>query len=426
LIAKWRGRRHTTGTPDNVRILFLCQYFPPEMGAPAARTFEHAREWARAGHQVTVVCGKPNHPDGIIPPKYRGPLLYREDIEGIRVLRCWLYATPNRGVIKRSVAFMTFMFSSMFFGAFFSGRCDVVVATSPQLLCAIAGWAVSVLKWKPFVFEVRDLWPKQIIDLGAVRNRFIIALLKSAEMFLYRRARRIVVVAPATREEIAARGIPAGNIHTITNGINDRFFQPKDRMVALRDTYGWGGDIIVMYIGTHGLSQGLSTVIEAAELLRDRKDIRFVFAGQGAEREMLMRIARERGLANVQFLPMQSKERMPDFYAAADICLVPLKKRDYFLYNIPSKMFEIMACARPIVLGVQGQALEVLNAAGAGVAVEPENARAYADAIRELAGDPGRRAELGRNGRAHAVEFYSRRQKAADYLVLLREVVDGG
>ncbi|HNR33385.1 MAG TPA: glycosyltransferase family 4 protein, partial [Candidatus Hydrogenedentes bacterium] len=375
-------------------------------------------------HDVTVVCGKPNHPDGVVPPKYRGPLLYRENMEGIDVLRCWLYATPNRGVFKRSIAFLTFMLSAMFFGSFASGKSDVVVATSPQLLCALAGYVVSVLKRKPFVFEVRDLWPKQIIDLGAVRNPIIIGLLTWAEMFLYRRAKAIVTVSPATADEIAARGIPRDKLFTVTNGINERFFAPRGRLGPLRDTYGWNDDIVVMYIGTHGLSQGLTTIIETAEMLQDREDIRFVFAGQGAEREMLMEMVHAKKLRNVQFLPMQTKEKMPEFYAAADICLVPLKKRDYFLYNIPSKMFEIMACARPIILGVEGQSLEILNEASAGVAVDPENARAYADAIRKLADDPELRASYGKNGCEYVLRHYTRKQKAEQYLEYLQRVVD--
>lgn len=394
------------------------------MGAPAARTFEHARHWVKAGHAVTVVCGKPNHPDGVIPPKYRGPLIYREDIEGVHVLRCWLYATPNRGVFKRSIAFLTFMLSAMFFGSFFSGRCDVVVATSPQLLCGLAGYVVSIMKRRPFVFEVRDLWPKQIIDLGAVKNRFVIGLLSWAELFLYRRAKAIITVAPATCGEIAARGIPSEKLFTVTNAINERFFKPQDRMTTLRQNYGWGNDIVVMYIGTHGLSQGLTTIVDVAELLKERGGLRFVFVGQGAEREMLMELAHSRKLANVQFLPMQTKEKMPDFYASADICLVPLKKRDYFLYNIPSKMFEIMACARPIVLGVQGQALELLQEAQAGIAVEPENAQEYADAILRLADDAQLRENLGRNGREYVVRHYTRKVKAESYVQYLAEVVN--
>lgn len=406
-----------------MRILFLCQYFPPEMGAPAARTHEHARKWAELGHEVTVVCGLPNHPDGIIPEKYRGTLLYREQIDGVNVLRCWLYATPNRGVFKRSIAFMSFMLSAMFFGSFFAPKCDVVIATSPQMLCGFAGYFVALMKRRPFVLEVRDLWPKQIIDLGAVKSRLIIGLLEWVEIFMYRKAAAIVTVAPASTDEIASRGIPREKIHTVTNGINEDFFRPMERNAWPRENYHWGNKTVVLYIGTHGLSQGLITILEAAHMLAQRDDIHFVFAGTGAEREMLIARAKEMGLPNVEFLPMQKKDDMPAFYAAADICLVPLKRRDYFLYNIPSKMFEIMACARPMILGAHGQARQLLHEAGAGLAVEPEDPSAYRDAIVQLAANPTLRAELGENGRSHVVAHFSRSQKARDLLSCLEQAV---
>lgn len=414
------GRGSDSG---RVRILFLCQYFPPEMGAPAARTHEHARRWVELGHEVTVVCGLPNHPDGVVPEKYRGTLLYREQIDGVDVLRCWLYTTPNRGVFKRSISFATFMLSGMFFGSFFSGPCDVVVSTSPQMLCGFAGYFVSRLKQRPFVLEVRDLWPQQIIDLGAVRNRLIIGLLQWVEMFMYRRAAAVVTVAPATTDEIAGRGIPREKLFTITNGIDEAFFTPQPRTSWPRERFGWGDKVVVMYIGTHGLSQGLITILQTALMLSARDDIHFVFAGTGAEREMLMEEAQRMGLPNIEFLPMQVKDNMPAFYAAADICLVPLKRRDVFLYNIPSKMFEIMACGRPMIVGALGQARALLEASGAGIAVEPEVAAAYRDAIVKLADDPDLRATMGERGRAHAVGGYSRMQKAREYVACLEQVL---
>ncbi len=407
-----------------MRILFLCQYFPPEMGAPAARTFEHARHWVEMGHEVTVICGKPNHPTGIVPEKYRGPLVYRENIEGVNVLRCWLYTTPNKGVFKRSISFLTFMLSAMTLGAWNAGKCDVVVATSPQMLCGLAGWVVSRFKRRPFVLEVRDLWPKQIIDLGAIRNPLIIGFLTWIEMFMYRQSKAVVTVAPASRDEIAARGVPDEKLHVITNGIDESLFHPQDRDRPPREKHRWGDKTVALYIGTHGLSQGLSTVLDAAEMLRRREDILFVFAGSGADRQPLMKQAKAMALHNVQFLPMQSKEDMPDFYAAADMCLVPLKKREYFLYNIPSKMFEIMACARPIVLGVKGQAKQLLEAADSGIAVEPEDARALADAVVALADDPDLRARYGRNGHAHVTKHYSRAKKAKDFAQCLQCLIE--
>lgn len=404
-----------------MHILFFCQYFPPEVGAPAARTHEHARRWVRKGHRVTVVCGIPNHPDGIVPPAYRGRWRYREQVDGIDVLRCWFLVAPNRGVFKRCLSFLSFMVSSIGFGLFATGRCDVVVGTTPQMLCALGAFLVARAKRRPFVLEVRDLWPKHIIDLGTITNPIVIHALSALEMFLYRRSRAIVAVAEASRRHIEARGIPAEKLATITNGIDESFFVP-DAPCKLREEMGWTEKFIVLYIGTHGLSQGLGTILDTAALMGDTPDIHFVFVGSGAEWMPLRDNAAARELANVTFLPSQPKAAMPAFYAAANVCLVPLRKKDVFRYNIPSKMFEIMACGRPIILGAEGQARELLEAAQAGLAVAPENAEAYRDAILKLARDPEQCAAFGKNGRAHVVAHYTRDSKADAFLDLLESL----
>ena len=405
-----------------MKILFLCQYFPPEPGAPAARTHEHAREWARLGHDVTVVCGIPNHPDGVVPLSYRHRFVYEEFMDNIRVLRCWFLVAPNAGRVRRIVAFISFMMAAMFWSIVKGGRAEVVMATSPQLLCGLAGWFVSLTKRAPFVFEVRDLWPQQIVDLGVLTNARLIRFLRWLEHFLYRKARAIVVVAEATRQELVNRGIPPEKVHTITNAIALDVFRPKPRMGDMRYRYGWGERTLVMYIGTHGLSQGLETVLDAAFQFREDRDIHFVFVGSGAEREKLMQYASERDLANVEFIPSQPRQDMPDFYSAADICLVPLKRRDVFLTNIPSKMFEIMACARPIVLGVEGQARQLLEEAGAGIAVPPEDASALAASILQLAGDADTCARLGESGRRYVEVHCNRARKAQDLLEILQRL----
>lgn len=406
-----------------MRILFFCQYFPPEVGAPAARTHEHARRWVARGHAVTVVCGIPNHPDGIVPPAYRGKWLYREEIDGIRVLRCWFVVAPNTGVFKRCASFLSFMVSSVCFGFGVTGKCDVVVGTTPQMLCALGGYLVARVKRRPFVLEVRDLWPKHIIDLGTITNPLIIRGLQRLEMFLYRRSRAVIAVAEASRRHIEERGIPADKLFTITNGIDENFFVPEEKN-GLRAARGWIEKFVVLYIGTHGLSQGLGTILDTAGLLAGAPRFHFVFVGAGAEWESLREKAKRRGLSNTEFLPSQPKAAMPDFYAAADACLVPLKKRDVFRYNIPSKMFEIMACARPIILGAEGQARQLLDEAGAGIAVEPENPGAYRDAILRLAGDPGLCERFGANGRAHVVANYTRNRKADEFLKCLERTLN--
>ena len=267
-----------------MRILFLCQYFPPEPGAPAARTYEHARAWARQGHEVTVVCGLPHYPEGVVPAAYRGHFLYKEEVDGIRVLRCWLFATANRGALRRSLSFATFLFTAVLAAVFRGGRCDVVAATSPQLLCGLAGWIAAVLKRRPFVLEVRDLWPKQIVDLGVITNPVLVWPLYRLEHFLYNRARLIVTVAQGAADDLVARGVPDEKVFVIPNGVDLSVFRPSDRMNEVREQHAWGGRFVALYIGAHGLSQGLEVVIEAAERLRDRRDILFAFVAPGRAR----------------------------------------------------------------------------------------------------------------------------------------------
>ncbi len=405
-----------------MRILFLCQYFPPEPGAPAARTHEHAREWVRQGHDVTVVCGLPHYPEGVVPPAYRGRLLFTEEVDGIRVLRCWLFATANRGALRRSLSFVSFLFMATLAALIKAGPCDVVAATSPQMLCGLAGWIVAALKRRPFVLEVRDLWPKQIIDLGVITHPVLVWPLSRLESFLYRRARVIVTVAQAASEDIIARGVSRYKVRTIPNGVDLDFFTPADRKNGVREAQGWGDRFVALYIGAHGLSQGLEVVLDAAERLKERADLLFVFVGAGARKAALADMAREKGLQNVRFLPAVPKEQMPAHYAAADLCLVPLLKRDVFLTNIPSKMFEIMACARPIVLGAAGQALQLLNESGGGVAVPPEDSQALAEAVAQWTGDPAAARRCGERGRNYAQAHFSRIDRAREYLELLAAV----
>jgi glycosyltransferase involved in cell wall biosynthesis len=402
-----------------VRILFLCQYFPPEPGAPAARTHEHAREWVRCGHEVTVVCGLPHYPEGVVPLAYRGRLLFKEEIDGIRVLRCWLFATANRGAVLRSLSFVSFLFTATLAALFRAGPCDVVAATSPQMLCGLAGWIVAALKRRPFVLEVRDLWPKQIVDLGVITNPLLVWPLYRLERFLYRRAAVIVAVAPAAAEDIIARGTPREKVATIPNGVDLAFFRPAERLNEMRERHGWGGNFVALYIGAHGLSQGLEVVIDAAERLKENRGILFACVGAGARKPALMAMVREKELQNVCFLPAVPKGLMPAYYAAADLCLVPLLKRGVFLTNIPSKMFEIMACARPMVLCAEGQALQLLEQSGGGVAVPPEDGKALAQAVAAMAGDPDAARRHGQAGRKFAEAHFSRADRAAEYLRIL-------
>jgi glycosyltransferase involved in cell wall biosynthesis len=408
-----------------MRILFISQYFPPEMGAPAARTFELARRWVDDGAEVTVVTAVPNHPNGIVPERYRGRRLVEERVDGIRVLRAWIYAAANRGFWRRSLSYVSFLMSALAFGCRRAGPCDVVIATSPQFLVGIAGFVTARLRGVPFVFEVRDLWPDSIAALDVLREGTLLRLLRRIEMALYREAALIVGVAQSTREELVRRGIDPGKIVIVPNGADSAVFCDLEKYNGIRESLGLGRRFVVSYVGTHGMAHGLETVLDSAEELRDHDDIQFLFVGDGARREHLEREAAARRLGNVRFVGVQPRERIPSYIATSDVSLVPLRRKPLFEKVLPSKIFEIMGCSRPLILGVEGEARAAVLAADAGLCVTPESPRELSQAILSLYRDPDRATALGRNGRDYVRRNFSRDELARRYLRVLYAVVAG-
>jgi putative colanic acid biosynthesis glycosyltransferase WcaI len=409
-----------------MRILFISQYFPPEMGAPAARTYELARRWVARGAQVTVVTAVPNHPSGIVPERYRHGACFEEQVDGIRVLRTWIYAAPNRGFWRRSFSYVSFMLSSILQAHRRAGPADLVIATSPQFLVGVAGWITSRLRGVPFVFEVRDLWPDSIAALDVLHEGLLLQFLRRLEMGLYRQAALVVGVAQSTRTELVRRGIDPAKIVIVPNGADGQVFRELEKYNGIRENLGLGRKFVVSYVGTHGMAHGLETVLECADRLRSHEDIAFLFVGDGARREPLEAMAERLDLGNVRFVGVQPRERIPSFIATSDVSLVPLRRKPLFEKVLPSKIFEIMGCARPLILGVDGEAREAVEAADAGLCVRPEDPQALSDAILQLYRDPHRAAELGRNGRTYVQRHFSRDRLADHYLDVLRDVVTAG
>jgi glycosyltransferase involved in cell wall biosynthesis len=395
------------------------------MGAPSARTSEHARHWARLGHEVTVVTGFPNHPTGVIRPEYRGQRVRRERVDGVDVLRTWIYCAPNKGFFKRVLNFLSFFCSSFVLGALMTKRPDVVVGTSPQFFCAVSAYLLSVVKRAPFVFEVRDIWPQSAVELGALKNPLLIRALEAIELFLYRRAALVVPVAESTLPYLLAKGIPAEKIKVIPNGIDARYLAAAEGASpeGVRGELGLGDKLIVSYIGTHGMSHALDTVLKAAERMRGEEGVHFLFVGEGAEKENLRRIASDLRLPNVTFLDEQPRERLLAFYRASDVSLVPLRRLEIFKKVLPSKMFELMGVGCPVICSVEGEAAALITRATSGLCVEPENADALVAAIRRLGGDERLRRELAENGRRFVRAHYLRSALAEAYAAALAEVV---
>jgi hypothetical protein len=405
-----------------VRIAYMCQYFAPEVGAPSARLSELGRAWTDMGHQVTIITGLPNHPTGIVPREYRRMLFRRERFGNVDVWRNWLYATPNEGIVKKTLSHLSFMCSTAVLSLPRLRGHDVVIVSSPTFFVVLTALLMSRLWRIPYIFEVRDLWPGIFVGLGILRNRTLIRLLEAIEMFLYRRAARVIVVTDAFADDLRRRGVPASKVVTITNGVDSRFFVPGDRNNEVRRQHGLGDRFVVLYIGAHGISHGLSAVLDAAGRLQGHRDALIVFVGEGAEKAMLVKRAAGLGLRNVVFVPAQPKDQMPGWYAAADVVLVPLRSVPMLEAFIPSKMFEIMAAGRPIVGSVRGEARRILEASQGALVVDPEDSAGIADAVVRLESDPALRARLGANGRRFVVEHYDRVELAHRYLTVLSSV----
>jgi glycosyltransferase involved in cell wall biosynthesis len=413
-----------------VKILYVSQYFPPEMGAPAARAVELARHWVSAGHEVTVLTGFPNHPTGFVPPEWRPRLrrgVWREEVENIHVVRTWLLPFPNRKAYERMLNYSSFAVSAALRG-FQIKRPDVVIATSPQLLVGPAGWWIARWKRAPFVFEVRDLWPESLAAVGAgSEGSALHRVLGGIAGFLYRNSKKIVVVTPAFKDHLIQHWeVPAEKIAIVENGVETDLFHPDRTEPGLRQQLGLEGKFVVCYVGTMGMAHGLDTLIDAARHLRtSRPEVSFLLVGEGADKQRIREMAASHGLRNLVFVDQQPRERIPAYINASDACLVLLKKTDLFKTVIPTKMLEFLSCAKPVVLGVDGQARQLVEESGGGVVIEPENSQELCAAIERLSADPGMRAQMGRCGRNYIVERCSRRSTADHYIRVLEEVVRG-
>ncbi|HZO71098.1 MAG TPA: glycosyltransferase family 4 protein [Ktedonobacteraceae bacterium] len=388
------------------RIVFISPYYPPEQGAAAVCVSENAIRLAKRGHNVTVLTTMPNYPTGIVPPAYRGHRILRETLDGVEVVRVWSYASPNKGFWRRILAHTSFGFMAPLLGAGAVGQPDIIIVQSPPLFDAVA---VRLLSWRkhcPYIYMVSDLWPASAVQLGALRNRLLIRLSEWLEWSTYQRAGKVWVVTAGMWKDLRRRGLAADRMFLITNGVDTKKFRPLPQRQA-RAELGWNDYFTAIYAGTHGLSHGLMTVLAAAELLLARRDIRFVLVGNGAEKAKLMAEAARRNLTNVTFLDSQPHERVPTLLAAADVCLVHLRSIPLFEGALPIKMYEAMACARPILLAVDGEARQLATEEyGAAVYVEPENAAALASAIISLQEQPERARELGQRGRALVQERF--------------------
>lgn len=382
-------------------ILFISPYYPPENGAAAACVSETARRLVKRGHQVTVLTTVPNYPTGIVPPEYRGHLLQREMRDGVEVVRTWSYVSPNTSFLRRIIPQLSFALLAPLLGRRAVGHPDIIIVQSPPLFDAIAARLLAWWKHCPFIFMVSDLWPESAVQLGALRNRTLIRLSEWLEWSTYRRASLVWVVTEWIRDFLVQRGLSPERVLLLTNGVDTTTFRPLSQAQA-RATLGWDNAFTVLYVGTMGVTHGLITILDAAEQLHHREDIRFMLVGQGADKSYLMAEAQRRNLKNVVFLDAVPHDCVPTLLAAGNVCLAHVRRVPIGEGILPIKMYEAMACGRPMILAVNGEARRIAEQeAGAALYVEPENSAALASAVLNIYEHPALAEAMGHRGRAY-------------------------
>jgi len=410
-----------------MKILFFTHYFPPEVNAPASRTFEMCKRWVRAGHAVHVITGAPNAPDGVLYPGYKNRLSRTETMDGIRVTRVWTFLAANKGTTLRMVNYLSYMMSA-FLRSLFVARPDVIIATSPQLFCGFAGWLASICRRTRLVLESRDMFAESITTLTSVKEGRLIRWIRKLEFFLYRRGDLLVTVGPGYKRKLVAGGVPEEHIAIVTNGVDREVFDPATDGGPTRAAHGLGDAYVVTYAGTIGMAHGLRVVLDAADVLEREpgNDVLFLLVGEGAEREELAREAAARKLASVRFLGKIPKGEMPGLLAASDCCFVHLRKAPLYTSVLPSKIFEMAHMQKPIILGVAGDAADVVREAGCGICIEPGDAVELVAAVRRLRSEPETAKAMGHAGWEYVAANYDRDVLARKYLDLLTGIVGRG
>ena len=353
-----------------MKILFITDNFPPEVNAPATRTFEHCKEWVKKGDEVTVITCAPNFPKGKVYEGYKNKLFQKEEIEGIKVIRVWSYISANEGFAKRIIDFLSFAFMAFWVGLF--KKTDVIIATSPQFFTTWTAETLATLKRKPWVFELRDIWPESIRAVGVISgDSKIFKFLEKIELRLYKRSSRVISVTESFKKNLIERGIDSKKVKVVINGANLERFSKMEKDAALVEKYNLKEKFVAGYVGTHGMAHKLDFILNSWP--KNNPDFHLMLMGDGAEKSKLIVLAKALNITNISFIPSMLKEDVPAYLSLMDVSLVPLKKSELFKTVIPSKIFENSAMQIPILLGVEGESADIIQKYNAGLCFEPEN-----------------------------------------------------
>ncbi len=403
-------------------ILFLTHYFPPEVTAGANRTFEHVQRWQQKGYKITIITNYPNHPNGKIYNGYRNKWLSKETFHDIDVLRIKTYLTPNRGTFRRTFSFLFYAFMAVV-ASMKVKKIDCIVATSPQFFSGLAGSIVKNFKRKPFILEIRDLWPDSIVAVGALKEtNIILKMIRIMEKNMYFSATHIVSLTNAFKEHIKEFGYPEDKISIIPNSVD---LKQMGKIIEIETEFKKENKFVCSYIGTFGMAHKVETILYCAEKLKNESHIQFLLIGDGADREHLVNLKKELDLSNVTILHLQPKEYIPYFLNQSDVGLIVLRNNKLFETVIPSKIFEYMAMNNSLILSLPaGETTGMLKDSEFGVTVEPENAEKLAEKILYLFQNPEVRERMSLNGKRLVENYYNRDNLSSIMLQLIEKEIE--
>ena len=399
-----------------MKILFITENFPPEFNAPAVRTFEHCKQWVDLGVKVTVITCFPNFPEGKIYAGYKNKLYSKENINGIKVIRVWTYISPNSGFFKRIIDYLSFGINSFLFGIF--QDFDIVIGTSPQFFTPISARLISFFKRKPWIMEVRDIWPESIAAVGALkRTSTLYKILSNIEFHLYKSSTGIVVVTDSFKAYLLKLGILESKISVIKNGVIKFDTTKIGNKRSLFKELGIDKKFIISYIGTHGMAHALDFILDCISEIKD-EDVHFIFQGDGSEKNKLISHANTLKLNNITFLPAVEKELIYEYINSIDVALINLKKSDTFKSVIPSKIFENILFKKPILLGVEGEAYELITKYKVGICYTPENKNSFLQSVKKIKTFKKNNFE---NNCDNLINDFERKKLASDMLDFLKK-----
>ena len=402
-----------------MRFLVLSQYYPPEVGATQVRLSSMCRELVRAGHQVDVVTGMPHHPVGKIFPGYRRRFYHREFQGGVRVRRTWLYAAAGSGW-RRILSYFSFMLTSLF-SIVRVRKPDYIFVDSPPLFLGLTGWIASLYWNCPFIFNVADLWPDSVLDLGVMKEGAFVKAAFGLEEWIYKRARFVNAVTRGIYDVLLNRkNVPSAKVLFLPNGVDTGIIRPLPVDEALKKQLGLAGKRIAIYAGNHGYAAGAEQILNAAKLLESHRELHFLFVGDGPDKPRLQSMAADLQLENTTFLASVPLERMTSYLSIADMALITLRKAGVTRGARPAKTFVMMAAAKPIILAAEGEAEELIASSQAGVIVPPDEPQQFAAAILAMHDNREMARQMGLRGLAYVREKFEWSKLVGDWLSQLR------